>query len=182
MILRRLRGAHSLEATADSVLRLLHNDQWEALSEMVHPERGVTFSPYAYVDPLEVVTLSRENVAGIDADSTVYLWGVEDGSGNEIRATPLVFIDQWITDRDFTAAQRGARDQVSVSGNILNNLPHAFYDEPPDVSAREITFIEYYLEGSEQYSGMDWAALRLVFERVEERWYLLGIVRDRWTI
>lgn len=174
--------AVSLEVRADSVVELLHAEQWQRLSEMVHADRGVTFSAYAYVDPDELVTLRREQVEAIGADSTVYLWGVEDGSGFEIRMTPTAFVNRWITDRDFTAAQRGNRDEVLETGNSLNNLPHAFYDQPPSASEEEITFIEYHLTGSSQYNGMDWASLRLVFERESDGWFLIGIVRDRWTI
>ncbi len=173
----------TLEERADVVVQLLQDKEWQLLSEVVHPDRGLTFSPYAYVDPQEAVTLEQSEVAEIGSDTTNYVWGVEDGSGFEIVTTPEAFIDEWIIDEDFASAQRGGRDEVIQTGNMLNNLPNAFYDEPPaSASGQEIIFLEYHLPGEGQYGGMDWASLRLVFEREGETWYLIGVVRDRWTI
>lgn len=173
----------SLEAQADSVVQLLQQHDFERLATYVHPERGLTFSPYSYVEPQEAVTLSREEVADVEQDSTMYVWGREDGTGEEIRMTPSTFISERITDRDFTAARRGGRDEVLETGNTMNNLPDAFYDEPPGPDSRqEITFIEYHIPGSGEFGGMDWASLRLVFQREEDTWYLIAVVRDQWTI
>jgi hypothetical protein len=33
-----------------------------------------------------------------------------------------------------------------------------------------------------EYEGMDWRSLRLVFEKKNDIWYLVGIIHDQWTI
>ncbi len=44
-------------------------------------------------------------------------------------------------------------------------------------------FIEYHFSGfEEEYGGMDWVSLRLVFVQEGGQWYLVGLVNDRWTI
>lgn len=44
--------------------------------------------------------------------------------------------------------------------------------------------VEYYVEGTlvGGQPGNDWRALRLVFELVDGRYYLVGIIHDEWTI
>lgn len=44
-------------------------------------------------------------------------------------------------------------------------------------------YVEYHFPGFEKkYEGKDWKSLRLVFEKKNDRWYLVGIVHDQWTI
>lgn len=173
----------TLEAQADSVLISLQNHEWVELASYVHPERGVLFSPDAYVERDDAVVLSQEEVRELDQDTTLYVWGNEDGTGDVIRLTPTEFVQEHLIDRDFADARRGNRDEAIGRSNTMNNVPDAFYDEPPGSGAgEEITFIEYYIPGSSEYGGMDWASLRLVFQREDETWYLIGVVRDNWTI
>ena len=58
-------------------------------------------------------------------------------------------------------------------GNSLNNLIEIY----PSAD-----FVEFYYGGSEKYDGMDWRALRLVFEEYKGKPYLIAIVNDQWTI
>lgn len=173
----------SVGAQADSVVVLLQNHEWSELAAYVHPDRGVLFSPDAYVEPDDAVVFSREEVRDLAQDTELYLWGNEDGTGDSIRLTPSAFMEEHITDRDFTAARRGSRDEVMGRSNTLNNVPDAFHDQPPGMrSSEEITFIEYHIPGSSEFGEMDWASLRLVFQREDDTWYLVGVVRDNWTI
>lgn len=176
-------SGRSLPAHADSVLELLYERDWSALAERVHPERGVLFSPVAYVQRDDAIVFDRAAVRTIGRDDDVYVWGYEDGTGDPIERTPLDFVDDVLLDRDFRDAQRGGRDEVIGTGNTLNNVPDAFYETPPSTeAAQEIAFIEYHDAGTEAFGGMDWASLRLVFERFDGSWYLVGVVRDQWTI
>jgi len=43
-------------------------------------------------------------------------------------------------------------------------------------------YVEFYHNGSEQYSGMDWRAMRLVFDEYKGRRYLVAIISDQWTV
>ena len=174
-------AGNTLTEQADSVRDLLSAAAWGELSHYVHAERGVLFSAYTYVEPAENVTLAREEVALIASDTTQRLWGHQDGSGFPINTTAPEFIDEYIIDQNFDVAERGQPNEIIRTGNTINNVPDAFIDS--SVSSRdEIGFVEYHLEGSEEYGGMDWASLRLVFQLERDSWYLIGIVRDRWTI
>ena len=59
-------------------------------------------------------------------------------------------------------------------GNSINNIAQIY---PSAVT------VEYHFEGfEEEYAGLDWRSLRLVFEASGGTWYLVGIVHDEWTI
>jgi hypothetical protein len=42
--------------------------------------------------------------------------------------------------------------------------------------------VEYYVPGSDKYSGMDWKNLLLIYQQEGEQWYLVGVTRGMWTI
>ena len=42
--------------------------------------------------------------------------------------------------------------------------------------------MEYHVEGTERYGGMDWGSLRVVLLLEDGRWYLIGLLNDRWTV
>ena len=59
-------------------------------------------------------------------------------------------------------------------GNTLINSSEIYKDA---------IIIEYHFSGFDpQYEGMDWRSLRLAFEKVNDIWYLVGIIHDQWTI
>ncbi|HYF94322.1 MAG TPA: hypothetical protein VD969_19050 [Symbiobacteriaceae bacterium] len=42
--------------------------------------------------------------------------------------------------------------------------------------------VEFHFPGFEaKYGGMDWRSLRLVYERLGNAWFLVGIIHGQWT-
>jgi hypothetical protein len=176
-------AGRSIETRADHVLEALYERDWSRLAEHAHPERGVLFSPSAYVDRENAVVLHRNQLNDQLLTDSSYVWGHEDGTGDVIAATPTVFLKEYVLDRDFRDAQRGPRDETLGVGNTTSNVPDVFLDRRADTAGEvEIAFIEYHDPGTEAFGGMDWASLRVVFERMDGTWYLIAIVRDEWTI
>ena len=160
---------------ADDVLQALQSKDGAALAELVHPSKGVRFSPYAYIDVSADVTLSRDDVSMLWTDTTVRTWGAEDGSGFPIEMTGSAYVDRFVLDKDYFKDSSVGINEDRAFGNTINNVVEAY----PGA-----TRVEYYVEGTEGSGepGFDWAALRLVFETVDGRFYLVGIVHDQWTI
>ncbi|MDY6874121.1 MAG: hypothetical protein SVR81_09190 [Chloroflexota bacterium] len=163
----------SLEATADLAVTALAEKDLAALADLVHPEMGVRFSPYAYVEEEQLVFMA-DQLPGLLGSDEVYHWGVYDGSGQPIDLTFSEYYDQFVYSLDLNNADETAVNERLGQGNSLNNIDE-FY---PDSS-----FVEYYINGIDpQYDGMDWQSLRLVFKQESDRWLLIGIVHDEWTI
>ncbi len=166
----------SLLDRADRAVEAIARRDWDSIAAMAHPERGVRFAPYGHVEPGGecTVTLTPHQLASLAADSTTRCWGHFDGTGEPIRMAFGEYYQRFVHDRDYEDARRGAPDERLGQGNTLSNLPDAF---GPDA-----TFVEYHVPGTEEYGGMDWGSLRLVFVPSGGEWRLVGVVHDQWTI
>jgi len=165
---------NDLEEAAKQVVKVLKNKDLESLAAYVHPNKGVRFSPYAYVDAQNDVTMMAADLNGkFDEDSTLK-WGLYDGSGEPIELTFSEYYEKFIYDQDFENAERFACNELLKTGNTICNINEAY----PDAE-----FAEYHFTGFDpEYAGMDWVSLRLVFEKYEDSWMLVGIIHDQWTI
>ena len=163
-----------LKTQAQQVLQVLKNNQLRKLAEYVHPEQGVLFSPYAHLDPDQDVILSADTIKKLAEQDSTIRWGYEDGSGKPIELTLDKYIQQYVYDASFLEADSISINTTHQFGNSINNLKDVF---------PQADVVEYYLPGQkEEYGGMDWKALRLVFEQKDNQRYLVGIVHSAWTI
>lgn len=161
-----------LRRITDTTLQALHNKDYKRLSQLVHPVEGVTFSPYGYVNSEKTVRMMPEEVRVRFTADTVrrILWGFFDGSGDSIKLTPKAYAQRFIYDRDFANSDSMYFRKTPQRGNTLDNLAYAFPDG---------VVVESYVPGK---MDMDWKALRMVFEKYNDRYYLVALVHDQWTI
>lgn len=163
-----------IEETADKVINAIGNRDTEALSEYVHPVKGVRFTPYTYVSLEQDIAFDKDEIKNFFEDENTYLWGYYDGSGEEIRLTPSEYYEKSIYTADFINAEKVGYNEVLSSGNMLENQ-FDVYDNA--------IVVEYYFSGfNPEYEGLDWQSLRLVFEEYEGNWKLVGIIHNQWTI
>jgi hypothetical protein len=165
--------------TAQAILALRDHDMQE-LASLVHPVKGVTFSPYTMVRPLQGapgqadLVFSPAQLRELWNDPTVYQWGAYDGTGEPIEMTFARYYLRFVYDVDFAQPDVIGFGETIGRGNTINNIAEVFPNS---------TTVEYHFEGFDpQYAGMDWRSLRLVWEESEGTWYLVGIVHDEWTI
>lgn len=157
--------------TASAVIAALQACDGPGVAALAHPEKGVHFSPYATVDTDMV--FSQAQLKSFWDDSQQYAWGAYDGSGDLIALTPRDYHARFIMDRDFANPTRIGIDDDRAHGNTINNAEAVY---PKGIR------IEFYIAPSdEDAAGLDWAALRLVFEPYRGRWYLVAVIHDQWT-
>ena len=170
-------GGGELTASAEyllmlgiQVLEILKNEDWGAMGHMTHPTRGVTFSPYGYVDEDTALTFFPGDVAGFDYFTETFIWGEYDGSANPIEMTFQEYYDTFIISADYSMV---AVDQI-VRTNLLSNLY---------IFGNGGGYIEFYFPGIPgELQDFTWASLRLVFADYEGDLYVIAIVHDQWTI
>ncbi|MGI5840555.1 MAG: hypothetical protein ACOX8W_13075 [bacterium] len=169
------------EAPSDLLLRTalgaterLKEKDMAGLADFVHPEKGVRFTPYSFIDPAKDVVLTAEQMQSRLEDSETSLWGNYDGSGEPIRLTFRDYYDRFVYDKDYTGAEIIGNNKVIGTGNAISNIAEVY---------PEGEFIEFHFSGSDpQYGGTDWRSMTLVFEPKDAIWYLVGIVHSEWTI
>ena len=145
-----------------------------ALASYVHPDRGVTFTPYSTVDFDTDLTFTADQIRALEQDQTTYVWGLEDGRGLPIQMTMAQYLDRYVWDADYTRAPELGIDQIITGGNALENLAEAY---------EGCRFVDFcYPSADPVNNGLDWSSLKLVFQAGEHSWYLVGIVHGEWTI
>lgn len=144
------------------------------LSEYVHPEKGVRFSPYGYVDTVNDVHFEATQLCESNTLLEKRLWGWYDGTGDTIRLHFFEYVNKFVYTADFLHAEKTVVNQMVGHGNTLNNLQETYPGKP---------FTESWFSGFDpKYEGMDWCSLRLVYEILDGKPYLIAVIHDQWTI
>ena len=162
---------------ARQVILALRSRNVAGLSRLVHPRKGLRFSPYHSVNlekPGDLV-FTRSQIKRLMTGKKRYLWGEEDASGDPIRLTFAAYRRKFIYDHDYSKARQVTYNSDTLSsGNLINNIRESY---PSAI------IVEYHFSGfEEKYVGMDWKSLWLIFEKQGSEWYLVGIAHGEWTI
>lgn len=166
-------GSETLLARALETAAYLRDGDWAALAGCVHPEKGVTFTPYSSVSDSDLC-FTPEEVAAFGGDTKTYLWGAYDGSGAPMNLTVAEYFPRFVTNADYTQAPFLAVDRVISSGNAVENVADAY----PDAHFVEL----YYSSLDPSKEGFDWCGIKLVFEPADGQLMLVGIIHSEWTI
>ena len=154
-------------ATADRALVALRARDGASLAAIVHPD-GVRFSPSAFVDTDADLRLSPKEVAGLWTEKTSRVWGVAEASGEPINLTAAAYVDRYVLNHDYVAAEVSVNGDTS-RGTTVDNAASVY---PGGVR------VEYFRAGTD---ATDWSALRLVLLPDDGKWWLAGIIHDEWT-
>lgn len=162
----------SVRETADKVLAAFQAKDGKRLASLVHPEKGVRFSPSAYVDVDEDIVFSRHQIEAFWTDSDTYLWGYAEGTGDPIEMTPAAYGMRYVVDRDYSNRSPVMVNDDQMVGTTTGNNAAVVYPAA--------TRVEYYLDPNAGTSkeGDDWTALRLVFENAQGTWLLIAVIHD----
>lgn len=158
-----------LNSALISMIKLKNYNQ---ISEFIHPEKGVSFSMYAFTDPTTVKNFSKSEFEKYVNTNIKFTWGNHDGTGEPLVLSVKDYFEKWVYKRDFSWSKYSF-NEFQGSGNSLNNLQKVYPHSD---------FTENYIAGSEKYGGMDWNSLRFVFEKFEGKYYLIAIINDQWTV
>ena len=105
-------GTSCLSDRAGQVLAALKESDYEALAALVHPEKGVTLTPYSTVEPSCDRNLLPAQLVLLPEDDIPYVWGIEDGTGAPIELTGREYFERYVFNADYTAAPETAVDTV----------------------------------------------------------------------
>lgn len=161
-----------LKKINNEILSVLKNKNYKAFAEYIHLEKGVRFSMYAFTSINDDKHFTKSDFIKYQPTKTIFTWGARDGSGDSYKATINQYLKDWVFVKDFTNANYSF-NEFQGGGNSLNNLKEIY----PDTD-----FTENYIKGTGENNEMDWNTLRLIFEEFQGKYYLIGVVNDRWTI
>ena len=160
---------------ARQVLGLMRSKDYKALVEHIHPDEGLLFAPYGYIDTSDNRRFSRTSFLALVSDSgkAPLNWGKYDGSGLPIELTWAQYETKFVYSADFLNAPQFSVNTLNSRGNSVNNIDAVFTGHQ---------YTESFFPGfEEKFAGLDWASLRLIFKEKEGKLYLVGVVHDQWT-
>jgi len=163
-----------LAAFAFEVLEFISEEDFISLSEMVHPDFGLVFSPGATITLNTNMRFSAEQVAQFSSDNQLYIWGI-DSDGAPIELTPIEYFNAFVLSSDYLSASLIGIDRIVRTGNALENIS----DEFPG-----IRFVDFHIPADDRNTSddLDWSSLRLGFEAHKNRLWLSVIVHSTWTV
>jgi hypothetical protein len=163
-----------VENVAKLVLAALVSENSHTLAEFAHPNKGVRFSPIAHINIKDDVVFNKLQIQKLWENKQTYTWGHDEGTGDPIVMTPKQYCQHYISERDFLNKSTVKINGSQAKSNTINNIA--------EVYSGAIS-VEYYIQPSikDGVLQIDWAALRLVFEKIGQNWYLLAVINDQWS-
>jgi hypothetical protein len=163
----------SLQQLGIQVLQSLKNKDYITFSQFFHPNEGVRFSPYGFIDVNNSKKLlPKDFLESIEKNWTL-TWGNFDGSGEKIQLKVIPYLEKFVFNANYLTAEKSSFDEIIGKGNSLNNIDKVYPN---------LHFIEYHFSGfDKKYNGMDWTSLRLVFKKHQNQYFLISIIHDQWT-
>lgn len=161
----------TIAAINQRLLSILKSKDYHKFSEFIHPQKGVRFSMYAYLNPENKIFSKKDFDKYIDSNIK-FTWGSRDGSGEPLVLSLQDYFEKWVFKRDFSSSEYHF-NEFRGQGNSLNNIKEIYPTQ---------NFTENYIPPTEKYGGMDWNSLRFVFEEYNGTYYLIAVINDEWTI
>jgi len=159
--------------TATITLKFIRDRNYESLSELVHPQKGIIFVPYGYVDYNEHLTFSAEQIKDFSNTTTVYTWGVVNQSADMIDLTIEDYFNRYVYNKDFITTEQIAINYIIGISNAIENVKDIFPDS---------YFVEFYDKGTEEYAGLDWASLKIVMEEYDGEFKIVAIIHSDYVM
>jgi len=156
------------------ILKTLSSRNYKALAGYVHPVIGLRLTPYSFIDLKRDRRFTAKELSNIRQPKKKFVWGEYDGSGEPIKMTIGEYFGRFVYDADFLTKGKVIVNDVIPMGNTANNVEEAY----PGCD-----FVDFMIPMIDpQYEGIDWRALRLVFEKEKDKIYLIGIIHNEHTI
>lgn len=153
----------------DKLQEAITNEDGDLLGELVHPDRGLRLRLNWWN---EEIIVTGEDVQALFRAQKEYNWGIEDGSGEEIRGSFSAIVMPRL-ERDLLGATTWSCDE-GLFGNTAGAtvLPDG-YEAVRFYSAHRAPPAE---------QEMDWGTWLIGVERWQGRYYISYLVHYRWEI
>lgn len=125
-----------------------------------------------YVDTAKDKKYTRAQLLQYYNTNVKFTWGNQEGSGEAVVIPMKEYFDKFVYDQDYLKAPQIHFNTFKGATSSINNAPQVY----PNAQ-----IIQYYFPGFDaQYEGLDWEAVRLVWEKSGNEWYVVGIIHDAW--
>jgi hypothetical protein len=163
-----------LAGREQKVILALKQRDMNALAKYVHPEKGVRFSPYLFINLDSDPVFSADKIRSFFQDRAERIWGYYEDTAKPLKLTNEAYFNSFVYDENYAFA-----DQINYNREIKGSLTagNVFEVYPKTI------VVEYLCsKNGNPEEDSDWRDLKLIFAAEGESWYLVGLVHDQWTI
>lgn len=168
----RSESQKAIKLAIDTLESIASRD-YQKLAEYIHPEMGVIFVPYSYIDYEENLIFTCEQLKEVDVEKIRYTWGFYDQSPKKIELTFNEYIEQFVYDKDYLNVKQITIDATFREGNSVENV-NEFFDG--------CIFVDFYDDGTVAYEGLDWSSLRIVTMKYENEFKVVAFIHSSYTL
>ena len=111
-------------AVADFVVAAIDDMRWSDLAALAHPDHGIRFAPYGYVDTADTQQMLPDEVALLGEDLMIRHWGTADGTGDSMDFTFAEYYSGHLYSREFRDARQGAPGEI-IEREMMRREPQA---------------------------------------------------------
>ncbi len=144
----------------------IHGGDIDALARHVHPKRGVRLSWQTDFRMPRSHTFSRDQLRAAYLSRKKLDWGTDTAKGDPIRMDLKSF---------FRALTRDPAKISQLQTSDCHGFPHRRYDPIHCIEAK-------WTNPHSDTRDFDWLGLAVVLEQYQGKWYVVGLLHDRWEI
>jgi hypothetical protein len=170
-LLLRASNFATLKSETDGLVSVLKTADLKALASYVHPISGVN---------VDGVTLTRPNLLDPDFGEKVFTWRgelIHEGYSEETPSSSVKeYVKKALYSKDYLALGKISFGEsfVGPGGSVERGFSQAFNGRPGSL------FVDYFVAG-EGKENIGWKTLRLIFEKMNDRWFLADVVVMGWV-
>jgi hypothetical protein len=162
-----------LSFARDSILQLVAAEDYAGLARFIGDD-GIAFYPYGVGDTTKSTVLSRTLFLELLKNNSKLVWGYSDGTGDTIRLTIPQYFKKHVYDVPFLKAEQTSVNKLVDPDSAISKAPAVYANH---------SFVQFYFPGfKEEYEGLDWKSLLLVFKQQQSKLYLVAVIHNRWKI
>lgn len=163
-----------LLSISTQILSIIKTENYKKLASFIHPQLGIRFVPYTYIDTTESIVLTSKEFTRIIVQNKRIDWKSNWDPDMELELlTVKEFFKKFVYDADFLKAPVISINKFHNPATDLNNIEEIY----PNCDV-----VECYFPGfDEKLDGMDFKILRLVFGTYKKDHFLVAIVHSEWT-
>ncbi len=136
--------------------------------EYMHPQKGIVMTGNVYFGGKEDLTFTHSDIKNLEKNRFKKIhWGYTYGKGDEVRMSLYDYMSKLTKHfNDISKIEK------------LKTLKRFHCPSGMECKGYEVFWINEKSETKEY----DWQGLVLIFEKYRGKWYVVGLMRDRWTI
>ena len=159
--------------TANKIVAHLYKLEIDSLNNFTFNDNQILFAPYQYLDTSIAKSFTPNLLSMVNKSEKKVHWANYDGTGEPMDLDVKSYFLKYINDKDYLKADTIRANESVKIGNAVNNINTIFSGAQ---------YVEYFYKGTDKNDGINWKSLKIVFNKLNDKFILVAIVHNQWTV